>query len=177
MGVFFIRSVLKIITIILVLRKNRSQRNYCFHYSICHPPFCFVADWQQRRLETNGGNNRINFSRKSWSSSASGFTHYTGSKYSLDLEALQRKGLGVIRMGIQPSLGSRRVIDLRALLSPSSEGRGQIFEQRSRTCKVDLLLLQGFIKQEACAHTFLKWTLFLVSSDEVARVSETKNYW
>ena len=67
MGVFFIRSVLKIITIILVLRKNRSQRNYCFHYSICHPPFCFVADRQQRRLETNGGNNRINFSRKSWS--------------------------------------------------------------------------------------------------------------
>lgn len=80
-------------------------------------------------------------------------------------------------MGIQPSLGSRRVIDLRALLSPSSEGRGQIFEQRSRTCKVDLVPLQGFIKPEACAHTFLKSTLFLVSSDEVARVSETKNYW
>lgn len=45
MGVFFIRSVLKIITIILVLRKNRSQRNYCFHHSLCRPPFCFVADW------------------------------------------------------------------------------------------------------------------------------------
>lgn len=73
-------------------------------------------------------------------------------------------------MGIQPSLGSRRVIDLRALLSPSSEGRGQIFEQRSRTWKVDLLLLQRFIKPEACAQTFLKLTLFLVSS-------ETKNYW
>lgn len=99
MGVFFIRSVLKIITIILVLRKNRSQRNYCFHHSLCHPPFCFVADWQRRRLETNGGNNRINFSK--WvlqklitQNLASGFTHYTGSKYSLEALFSPEKRIG-----------------------------------------------------------------------------------
>lgn len=99
MGVFFIRSVLKIITIILVLRKNRSQRNYCFHHSLCRPPFCFVADWQRRRLETNGGNNRINFSK--WvlqklitQNLASGFTHYTGSKYSLEALFSPEKRIG-----------------------------------------------------------------------------------
>lgn len=52
MGVFFIESVLKMIIIILILRKNQSQQNYCSRSpmdfcSFCHPPFCFVADREE----------------------------------------------------------------------------------------------------------------------------------
>jgi len=66
MEVFFIGRVLKIIIIVLlILRKNQLQQNYCSRSltdfcSFSYPPFCFVADGREGDWKLMAGTNVFN---------------------------------------------------------------------------------------------------------------------